>query len=181
MKSLDDVNETGCKGKLFPKPSTVCAQGLLCRSCTQHGLHPILCNLPFCEVEKTAFDRGRTDRISLTHDRELQSPVSYGMQTIYLQATCMQKFKVNSQSVPKIELKQTDRRTDGQREGDDCVTSNTNAVSTKRRSDVLMSDVLKVLRDWLRRIALGRLFQHSSILVCRQRTGATTDCGARRC
>ena len=36
----------------------------------------------------------------------------------------MQKFKVNEQSVPKIEWKQTD----GQTDGGDCITSLANAV-----------------------------------------------------
>ena len=50
-------------------------------------------------ARKSALIRGRTDCISLTHDLDLQSPESY----------VMQKFTVNSQSVPKIEWKQTDR------------------------------------------------------------------------
>ena len=37
----------------------------------------------------------------------------------------MQKFKVNGQSVPKTEWKQTDGRTDGC----ECITSHANAVS----------------------------------------------------
>ena len=50
------------------------------------------------ETGKTAFDRRRTNCISLIHDLnlDLQSP------------THMQKFKVNSQSVRKIEWKQMD-------------------------------------------------------------------------
>ena len=33
---------------------------------------------PFNKLEKTALDWGRTDRISLTHDLDIQSPVSHG-------------------------------------------------------------------------------------------------------
>ena len=44
-----------------------------------------------------------------------------------LQATHMQKFKVSSQSVPKIEWKQTD----GQTDGGDCVTSHANVVANR--------------------------------------------------
>ena len=36
----------------------------------------------------------------------------------------MQQFKVNGQSVPKVEWKQTD----GQTDGGDCITSHANAV-----------------------------------------------------
>jgi len=42
--------------------------------------------------------------------------------------THMQKFKVNSQSVPKIEWKQTDGRTDG----GDCITCRVHAVGKNR-------------------------------------------------
>ena len=40
----------------------------------------------------------------------------------------MQKVKVNGQSVPKIEWKQTDGRTDKRTDGGDCITYHANAV-----------------------------------------------------
>ena len=67
------------------------------------------------ETRKTALDRGRTDRISLTYDLDLdlQSPASYGGDLL----TC--KIQDEDQFVPKIEWKQTDgtdRQTDGRTE-----------------------------------------------------------------
>ena len=53
----------------------------------------------------------------MTYDLDLQSP------------THMEKVEVHGQSVPKIEWKQTDRRTDG----GDCITSYANAVGDKER------------------------------------------------
>ena len=51
--------------------------------------------------------------------------------------TDKQKFKVNGQSVSKIEWKQTDGRTDG----GDCITSHANAVS-KKRFDINFVEVI---------------------------------------
>ena len=59
------------------------------------------------KTRQTALHRGRTDRNSLTHNLDLQSPDSYGHDLLKVQ-----KFKVTDQSVPKIEWKQTDGRTD---------------------------------------------------------------------
>ena len=44
----------------------------------------------------------------------------------------MQKFKVNGQSVSKIEWKQTDAQTDG----GDCITSLANALDNKANVDI---------------------------------------------
>ena len=57
----------------------------------------------FQKVEKTALDRGRTYHIRLTHDLDLQSPASYGHDL----PAC--KSSRSSQSVTKIDWKQTDR------------------------------------------------------------------------
>ena len=46
----------------------------------------------------------------------------------------MQKFKVNGQSVPKIELKQTNGRTDQRTDGGDRITSFANAVGNQARA-----------------------------------------------
>ena len=61
-------------------------------------------NLSHILTRKTALNRGQTERISMTHDLDLQFPVSYGHDP-----TCTQNFEVNNQSVPKIESKQRDR------------------------------------------------------------------------
>jgi len=69
--------------------------------------------------EKTSIDRGRTERISLTHDLDLDLHVSPWPSIpckLWSWPTHKQKFKVNGQSVPKIEWKQTDARTDGRTE-----------------------------------------------------------------
>ena len=70
-------------------------------------------------ARKNALIRGRTDCISLTHNLDF-SP---------LRAMVMQKFTVNSQSVSKIEWKQTDRQTDG----GDRITCLANAVGKNVR------------------------------------------------
>ena len=51
--------------------------------------------------------------------------------------THMQKFKVSGQSVPKIEWKQTDGRTDGRTNGGDCITSHANTVGNYLRAKEL--------------------------------------------
>ena len=55
----------------------------------------------------------------MTYDLDLQFPASYGHDLV----TCN-----NSQSVPKIEWKQTDGRSDRRTDGDDCITCRINAV-----------------------------------------------------
>ena len=56
--------------------------------------------------------------LTLTYDLDIQSSASYDHDHTL-------KFKVNGQSVPKIEWKQTDGRTDVR---SDCITSYANAV-----------------------------------------------------
>ena len=65
--------------------------------------------------------------MTLTYDLDLQSHASYGHD---LSPHSIQNFKVSGQSVPKIEWKQTDRRTDGRTNGGDCIrpTSHANVV-----------------------------------------------------
>ena len=46
----------------------------------------------------------------------------------------MQKVKVNGQSVPNIEWKQTDGQTDSQMDGGDCITSFGNAIGKNLRT-----------------------------------------------
>ena len=55
----------------------------------------------------------------------------------------MQKFKVNGQSVPKIEWKQTDGRTNR----GDCITRRINAVSNKK-FDIYYRDGLLWVTNW---------------------------------
>ena len=69
--------------------------------------------------KQTALERGRTNHISMTHDPDLQS--LKGMVMTY--HTHKKIFKVNDQSVPKMEWKQMDRQTDR----GDCITSLANA------------------------------------------------------
>jgi len=47
----------------------------------------------------------------------------------------MHKFKVSGQSVPKIECKQTEGRTDRRTDGGDCIISHANAVG--KNTDVI--------------------------------------------
>ena len=65
------------------------------------------------ELERTAFDRGQTDHISLARDLDIDL---WPWTSIHCELcscpTHMQKFKVNDQSVTKIEWKQTDGQTD---------------------------------------------------------------------
>ena len=58
--------------------------------------------------------------MTLTHDFDLESSASYGSDLL----TC-KSFRVIGQSLPKIEWKQTDGRTDG----GDCITSFANVVA----------------------------------------------------
>ena len=60
--------------------------------------------------------------LNLSYDVDLQSPASYGHDPL------TQKFKVNGESVPKVEWKQTDGRIDGHTDGGVCITSLANAV-----------------------------------------------------
>ena len=46
----------------------------------------------------------------------------------------MQNFKINGESVPKIEWKQTDGQTYELTDGGDCITSHANAVGNKKLS-----------------------------------------------
>jgi len=59
--------------------------------------------------------------MTLTYDFDLYSPASYGHDLVYSRA------KVQGQSVPKIQWKQTDGRTDG----GDYITCLANAVGNK--------------------------------------------------
>ena len=68
------------------------------------------------ELEKTALDQGRTDRISLTHDLDLQS-----LRALVMTYTRLQKF--GSEDM----WKQADGR-DGWTDGGDCITSHANSV-----------------------------------------------------
>ena len=53
----------------------------------------------------------------------------------------MQNFKVNGQSVPKIEWKQTD----GQTDGGDCITTHANAVGDKKGKPVTDFGLVRAL------------------------------------
>ena len=69
-----------------------------------------------CRTRKTTgtLHRGRTNRIGLTHDPDLDLwPRPSIPWELLSWPTHMQKFKVNGESVPKIEWKQMDGRTDG--------------------------------------------------------------------
>ena len=61
---------------------------------------------------------------------------------LWSRPTRKQNFKVNGQSVPKIERKQTDEQTDGRMDGGECITSHANAIGTNRRC------VLCVFNTW---------------------------------
>ena len=78
-------------------------------------------NLIQTELEKPALDRGRTDRISLTHDvdLDLQSPASYG----YHLLACKSSRSTVSLFRRYSGKKQTD--------GGDCITSHANAVGNQ--------------------------------------------------
>ena len=67
----------------------------------------------FSKLQKSSFNRGRTDRIDLTHDLDLQSPASYGHG---LHAKVQGQRLVGSED--KVETNgRTDERTDGQTDG----------------------------------------------------------------
>ena len=67
----------------------------------------------FTELEKTALDRGRTYRISLTHDLDLDFQSLRAVAITYLHANFQSQQSVGSED--RVE-KRTDRQTDGQTE-----------------------------------------------------------------
>ena len=68
--------------------------------------------------KKTALDRNRTDRISLTHDLNIDLWLWPSIPCeLWSWSTHAQKCKINGPSVPKIECKQTEGRTDGRKNG----------------------------------------------------------------
>ena len=80
------------------------------------------------KTRKTSLHRGRTDRISVTHDLDLDLwPWLSIPWELWPWPTHMQTFTINGQSVPKIQWKQTD----GQTDGGDRITSRAIAVSNK--------------------------------------------------
>ena len=70
----------------------------------------------FPKPEKTALDRGRTDRINLTHDLDLQSPAIYDHDLLTCQSS--------RSTVNRFRRVETNGRTDG----GECITCRANAV-----------------------------------------------------
>ena len=91
------------------------------------------CAVCTCKLEKTAVDRGQTDRISLTYDPDLQFPASYGHDLLMCKRSTVSWFRRWSGN------KRMDRQTD---EGD-CITSHATAVSNQ--VDNLIQNVLQKL------------------------------------
>jgi len=71
------------------------------------------------KLEKTALDQGRTDHISLTHDLDLQSPVSCGHDLL----TCISSRSAVIDCKDRVE-------TNGRTDGGDCSSCHINAVGT---------------------------------------------------
>ena len=90
------------------------------------------------QLETNALDQGPTAlawHMALTYDLDLQSPASCGHNLL------IAKVQGQSQSVPKIKWKETERQTDGQTDGrtdrGDCITSFTNAVGNLFKCSLL--------------------------------------------
>ena len=77
----------------------------------------------FVKTRKNALDQGRTNRISLTHDLDLQSLASYGHDLL----AC----KSSRSTVSRFRRQSGNKRTDGQTGGVDRITSRDNAVGNK--------------------------------------------------
>jgi len=97
--------------------------------CPVHNTY--VCSLCITKLEETALNPGRTDCIGLTHELDLwldlQSLRAIAM--AYLHAK--NSRSMITQSVPKIEWKQTDLQMERQTDRCDCITSHANAVGNK--------------------------------------------------
>ena len=86
------------------------------------------------ETRKTALNRGRTDRITLTHDLDPQSPTSYGDDLLM--------YKISKPTVSRFRRQSGNNWSEG---WGDCITSHANAVGKNRTRSVTSS----VSQRWL--------------------------------
>ena len=87
--------------------------GLNISSVFTRGRHAVCFVVVINARKQTALDRGQTDRINLAHDLDLDLwPWPSIPCEVWLWPADTQKFKVNGQSVLKIDGRETDRRTD---------------------------------------------------------------------
>jgi len=101
-----------------------------CSTRTPHAAPRIL--TACATLEKTSLDRGRTDRISLTYDRDLQSPASYRHDLLARKrsGSTVSRFRIEWKQI-NVRIR-TDRRTD---RGGDYITALMQSVNREEPAD----------------------------------------------
>ena len=105
------------------------------QQCTVAGMH--MSTTSAVVKHYITYNSNRTTTITTTTSKKLPMTLTFDPLRATVGPTHVQTFKVNSQSVPKIEWKQTDGRTHRRTHGGDCITSHVNAVGNNNKVNVL--------------------------------------------